>query len=198
MRNLANFKKIYDIFSTGVSKSAELIKCKRGFTTRKAGLMNKRLKFIRRTFDLTQAELANALGVSTSTVSNWEANLQTVPIKRIQEISERFGIDLEWLKTGIGTPFPELNKSEQQPYEYAIAKGCDPVISKLFEAICTMDDTDRKEFSRLVKQILNIVNGEQIRQQSQQITDFAQKIISTVNFTEPSSQQNQLPLPSSE
>lgn len=161
--------------------------------------MKERLRLIRRHFNLTQARLAESLGVSTSAVSNWEADVQEVPVRRLNDISRIYGVDYEWLRTGTGEPFHTKNSATgQTPFEYATNIGCDPIIAKLFESICLMSDSDKKELTRLIKQILNIVNGEQIRQQSRQITDFAQKIISTVNFTEPNSQQNQLPLSSPE
>lgn len=166
--------------------------------------MKERLKYLRRIFNITQSKLASSINVSTSAVSNWESDVQVVPDRRLRDISRVYGVDYEWLRTGKGTPFPESKKtdhSDQSPYDFATSRGCDPILAKLFEAICMMNEDDQKEFARLIKQVLDIVNGEQIRMQSQRIRDFAQKIISTVNYTESGTinvenQENHAPLSS--
>ncbi len=55
---------------------------------------------------MSQAELAEALGVSRSAVGNWEAAKGRVfpSSERLSELALATGVSYEWLATGRGTP----------------------------------------------------------------------------------------------
>jgi transcriptional regulator with XRE-family HTH domain len=75
---------------------------------------------------ITQAELAEKLGVGASTVSAWAKEGRNPPSKRISDIAAVLGVSAEYLLTGKGEPsdpylesvrnnnFPDEKKSDEQ------------------------------------------------------------------------------------
>ncbi|MGY1410472.1 MULTISPECIES: helix-turn-helix transcriptional regulator [unclassified Luteimonas] len=63
-----------------------------------------RIRTARRRATLSQAELANSLGVSRTAVANWESDkVRSCPSgERIAEIAVLAGVSWEWLATGRG------------------------------------------------------------------------------------------------
>jgi transcriptional regulator with XRE-family HTH domain len=61
-----------------------------------------RIRLIRRTFGLTQAEFGKKIGRAWNTVNRWEAGERTIPDTVLRLISQVFGVSYEWLKTGRG------------------------------------------------------------------------------------------------
>lgn len=67
----------------------------------------------RKTMNLSQAQLAEKLGVSDSCVWNWENGVSVPPDSRIIKIAEEFRVFPNWLKTGDGPK----NKSEEEKFK---------------------------------------------------------------------------------
>lgn len=74
--------------------------------------MNLRLKKIREIRGITQADLANRLGVDVSTVFTWEKGTNEIPQAKILLICELFEINKNWLLTGEGSPTAPNIKSD--------------------------------------------------------------------------------------
>jgi len=56
-----------------------------------------RIAELRREQSLTQAGLAERLGIDPATVSRWERGLTTIPDWRKVELAEMFGVSVPWL-----------------------------------------------------------------------------------------------------
>ncbi len=56
---------------------------------------------------IEQADLARALSKDTSTISKWWNGEMIPGPKNTRLISEYFGCDYDWLKTGTGEPYPQ-------------------------------------------------------------------------------------------
>lgn len=75
--------------------------------------MNQRIKKIRKDFGLTQEEFGNRLGVKRNTVATYEMG-RGEPINAIISlICKEFGVNEEWLKTGVGEPYVSRTKAQQ-------------------------------------------------------------------------------------
>ena len=70
-----------------------------------------RIRVARRRAGVSQAGLAEMVGVTRSAVANWESSsVQTYPSsQRLQRIAEETGVSYEWLATGRGTPVPDAS-----------------------------------------------------------------------------------------
>jgi transcriptional regulator with XRE-family HTH domain len=70
-----------------------------------------RIVFLRKKFGLTQMEFAEKLGISRSAISLIEIGKNPLTEQNIKTISLIFGINEEWLRSGIG----EMYKIEDSP-----------------------------------------------------------------------------------
>jgi transcriptional regulator with XRE-family HTH domain len=64
--------------------------------------IGRRIKELRKRRALTQADVANATGMSTRTVSNIEGGRNGTPVETLYRISEKLGVELKDLFDGIG------------------------------------------------------------------------------------------------
>lgn len=84
--------------------------------------MQQRIKELRKLLGITQNELAVRLGKSVSSVTGWE-RLGAVPPKELERISQMFGVNLDWLKTGKGKIFIEgkpVYKEEENDLKFRL------------------------------------------------------------------------------
>lgn len=74
--------------------------------------MNERIKKLRKHLDLTQREFAEKIGVKQNTVAQYEMG-RNVPIDSvISLICREFNVNEEWLRTGTGEMFIEMDKED--------------------------------------------------------------------------------------
>ncbi len=60
-------------------------------------MIYKRMQNIRESFDKTQAELANILGVSRSTYAGWENGIDLIPLLKLNEFCNHFGLSIDYI-----------------------------------------------------------------------------------------------------
>ena len=56
-----------------------------------------KIKTIREEEEITQKEMANKLGVTRSAYSLWEINKNTIPLYYLNELSNNFNINIDYL-----------------------------------------------------------------------------------------------------
>ncbi|HGF7871710.1 TPA: helix-turn-helix domain-containing protein, partial [Enterococcus hirae] len=59
------------------------------------------ISLLRKKFGLTQEDLANKLGFSKQTISNWETGLKTPRMGAIQKIADLFNVSKSFIIEGI-------------------------------------------------------------------------------------------------
>ena len=75
--------------------------------------MNKRIKKIRQNAGMTQREFADSIGVSRNTIAAYETDAR-VPIDAIiVSICREFNVNEDWLRTGLGNMYAEVNPDIQ-------------------------------------------------------------------------------------
>lgn len=62
-----------------------------------------RIRTLRRGRGLSQGELAGQVGLTQTTVSNYERGKRTMDIDTARSLADHFGVSLEWLANG-GSP----------------------------------------------------------------------------------------------
>ncbi|MEN6385587.1 MAG: helix-turn-helix transcriptional regulator [Phycisphaerales bacterium] len=92
--------------------------------------VNERLKFIRKYYDMTQKEFADAVGLSQGNVSGIEKGNFKPSIDTVISTCEYFGLSTEWLLLGKG-PGPDGIEGQTQNIE---AKA-DPDLKQMYDVL---------------------------------------------------------------
>lgn len=72
-----------------------------------------RIRLIRKTLKLTQADFGSKVGVKGNTITNYENGLRTPSEAVIFSICREFNVSEEWLRTGNGDMFQKRTKAQE-------------------------------------------------------------------------------------
>lgn len=75
--------------------------------------MNERLKKLRKSLDLTQQKFADIVGVKQNTVAQYEMGRNEPIDSVISLICREFNVNEEWLRTGNGEMFIQIDKDDE-------------------------------------------------------------------------------------
>lgn len=98
--------------------------------------MNNRLKKIRKALDLTQAEFAERIGSTQSTITGYESGRRSPSLPVIAAICKEFNVNREWLVNGAGEMFLPDTGDE---IEALVKKyNCSPKVSAFIKKLITL------------------------------------------------------------
>jgi transcriptional regulator with XRE-family HTH domain len=121
--------------------------------------IGERLRLLRKTLGLSQAEFAQRLGVKQRAISHWENEDSEPSLKMIQKISDIWSINLIWLLTGEGPMFRE--KEDPPPAREDSSEGLSPellralshpTIRNIALMLSEMSEEDIKEILKRVEE----------------------------------------------
>ena len=75
--------------------------------------MNSRLAELRKTLNLSMEKFGSRIGVSRSGISKMESGNSGMSEQTVMSICREFGVEEEWLRTGKGNMFEELDRDEE-------------------------------------------------------------------------------------
>ena len=64
--------------------------------------VSERIKYLRKTLNLTQSDFANKIGLKQASVGLYENNNRNILDRTIRDICREFGVNEKWLRYGIG------------------------------------------------------------------------------------------------
>lgn len=105
--------------------------------------MRTRLKQLRKKLNLTQQDFGKSIKLSKSSISNIENGTINLTDRNIAQICEEHSVNEEWLRTGQGEMFIQMDKDAEFAY--------------LVGALLAEDDPQKKEF---IKAMLELDNKE--------------------------------------
>lgn len=117
-------------------------------------MLIERLKQIRNVLNLNQIDFAKKIGMSQSTYANFESGIRSVKQEFLENLAEKYNINIHWLLTGKGEMFatPSLNipQSTQNLLRHAISENIsfDEVDSSLTHLLLTKSLQKIKEYKR--------------------------------------------------
>lgn len=112
--------------------------------------MDKRLKQLRKTLDLTQQEFADRLGVKRNTIANYETG-RNEPVGSIFAlICREFGVSEEWLRNGTGEMFVEKNTFSLD--EYAQSNNLSDIEISIIRGFIELDPSVRNAIYDVFKE----------------------------------------------
>lgn len=75
--------------------------------------MNERIKELRKALNLTQSDFGEKIGVKGNTITNYESGLRIPSDAVVLSICRDFNVNLNWLRTGEGEMFMELDADDE-------------------------------------------------------------------------------------
>lgn len=103
-----------------------------------------RIKYVRKSFKLSQVEFGERIRVSGSAVTLYEKNARIPPDSVIELICTKFGVSEKWLRTGKGDPFPPVPRQEEIGEIAADAAEGDPEEARRFFIDLIGDESDAR------------------------------------------------------
>lgn len=88
--------------------------------------MNERIRILREILNLKQNEFANAIGLTTSSISDMERNQAPITERTIIAICSKFKVNEEWLRNGKEPIFLEYDKKHDE--FFSVFKDLHPVL----------------------------------------------------------------------
>ena len=82
-----------------------------------------RFRYLRKSKNLAQSQLANLIGVDRSTISSYESNIRQPSLDTLSRIADVFGVSTDYLlgrTDSLGSDSPTLN-AEEKALAYTLA-----------------------------------------------------------------------------
>lgn len=117
---------------------------------------NERIKFLRKSLNLTIEKFGEALGVTRAAISNIENGNRNVTDQMFKSICREFNVREEWLRDGIEPMKNEQSRDEKLATFLAdVLKDEDDSFRKRFiEALAKLDVSDWEVVERFLESIL--------------------------------------------
>ena len=127
--------------------------------------MNERFKEVRKTLGLTQSEFGKSLGISNTAISKIEKGENNVSESNIISICREFGVNEEWLRTGVGgedNMFIKLSAYDKayNRFGYVMENASASKKAALTMLLELVYRTSDEEWDLIMKEIAEIKKGE--------------------------------------
>lgn len=115
--------------------------------------MKSRIHAVRAQADLTMAEFAKRIGMTTSSISLFESGKATPSDRTVLSICREFGVNEHWLRTGEGEMFEQTRESvlDRLSTEYDLSREQRSVI----EAFLDLDPQERDVILKYVHNVFD-------------------------------------------
>ena len=116
--------------------------------------MNERLKELRLEKNLNQTEFGKKIGLSKSQIACYENGSRKITDRTITAICEKFKINEQWLRHGVGPQKKQMTPTDELAYLMGacLADG-DEFKTKIIKAMLTLEDEDWKFIERLIEKM---------------------------------------------
>lgn len=127
--------------------------------------MNERFKEVRKVLGLTQSEFGKSLGISNTAISKIEKGENNVSESNIISICREFGVNEEWLRTGVGgedNMFIKLSAYDKayNRFGYVMENASASKKAALTMLLELVYRTSDEEWDLIMKEIDEIKKGE--------------------------------------
>ena len=110
-----------------------------------------RIKQIRKSVNLNQADFGQRVGVKGNTIGNYEIGLRTPSDAVILSICREFGVSETWLRTGNGEMFIRPDPDDEIERILAqISASDDELIRRIIRAYWRLDEKEKAAISKLI------------------------------------------------
>lgn len=120
--------------------------------------MNNRLKELRKTLKLTQKEFGEKMGVTGDTISSIEKGKINFTDRNIFLICEKYKVNEEWLRNGIGEMF---QKDEQSIIDKFVEEyNLNDAIKSCLECLVKLDVDEMRVLTNYIKSVAENYNNK--------------------------------------
>lgn len=110
-----------------------------------------RIKQVRKSVNLNQADFGQRVGVKGNTIGNYEIGLRTPSDAVILSICREFGVSETWLRTGDGEMFIRPDPDDEIDRILAqISASDDELIRRIIRAYWRLDQKEKAAISKLI------------------------------------------------
>lgn len=124
--------------------------------------MEERLKQLRKQLDMTQDEFAKRIGLARNSIANYEIGRREPTNSVIISICREFKVNEEWLRSGTGAMFIELDMENQ-------------LMTWAAKALKDESDTFKRKFIKMLMD-LNEKEWEYIENKAKWLVGYEEKI----------------------
>ena len=118
--------------------------------------MYKRIKDVRKTLLLSQAEFGNCIGLSRDTIANIELSRIEVKDIYIKSICNEFNVNEEWLRSGTGEMFKQRTRNQE-------------ILAFANDVMEDVDNSFKKRFIRALSK-LNVSDWETLEKIAEELS----------------------------
>lgn len=118
--------------------------------------MNNRIKELRKSLGLNQTEFGEGINLSKSQIACYENGSRNVTDRSISDICEKYNVNEEWLRHGVGEMFkpePELDELAYLMGMFVANNDESTTRAKIIKAMLSLDDDGWKFIEGLVERI---------------------------------------------
>lgn len=113
--------------------------------------MDNRVRQLRQFLDISQEEFGKRIGITKSSVSNFEKGTRNMSEQTIKSICREFNVSYAWLKEGLGDMFTDLPETilDQLVEEYHL----DDFDKELIKKYLDLTDSEREVIKKYIKSL---------------------------------------------
>lgn len=113
--------------------------------------MNERIRKLRKSLGLTQAEFGRRIGIQQTTVAGYETGGREPIDAVVTLICREFHVSETWLRTGDGEPFVKSEPDDELAYVFAQIKiSDDDLIKKIIKTYWSLDEKEKAVIRKLI------------------------------------------------
>ena len=117
--------------------------------------MEDRIRAVRKSFNLTQTEFGERIGVKGNTVTGYETGLRTPSDAILLSICREFNVNEDWLRTGTGEMFLKRDRDEELAAFFGDVLSGEPGFKHRFLAVLSrLDESEWKLLEQVVDKLL--------------------------------------------
>jgi transcriptional regulator with XRE-family HTH domain len=117
-------------------------------------IVKDRIKMIRKEKKITQIEFGEAIGIKGNTVTNYENGMRTPSDAVIKSICRVYNVNEDWLRTGEGEMFNEINmENELMAWAGKILGENDSFKKRFVRMLMTLDEDEWEFIARKAKEL---------------------------------------------
>lgn len=113
-----------------------------------------RLKLIRKHFNLSQAEFGSKIGLSQTTIGQYETGVRVITERSKLDICRVFNVDYEWLVHGTGEPFSEPSDDEFLAELDVIMSGENGIHKNMIKALISCSEEELQALDSFIKHFI--------------------------------------------